>query len=106
MNLRRLSAAGIAAALASVTLSACNNFSSALPLMQSPSSLRSQPEVVAAMHKNIKYVFVIVQENHSFDNYFGTYPGAENLGTPLAKSQTNCFAAQRLGGERRRGIAR
>jgi phospholipase C len=38
------------------------------------------------MRKNIKYIFVIVQENHSFDNYFGTFPGAENLGTALAKS--------------------
>jgi phospholipase C len=86
MNVRRLSAAGLAAALASVTLSGCNNFSSALPSMQAPSSLRSQPQVVAAMHKDIKYVFVLVQENHSFDNYFGTYPGVENLGTALAKS--------------------
>ena len=31
-------------------------------------------------------MFVIFQENHSFDNYFGTYPGAENLSTPLAQA--------------------
>ena len=26
----------------------------------------------------IKHVFVIVQENHTFDNYFGYYPGVEH----------------------------
>jgi phospholipase C len=54
--------------------------------MQPPASLQSQPALVAALQKNIKYVFVIVQENHSFDNYFGTFPGTENLGTAMAKS--------------------
>ncbi len=29
---------------------------------------------------------VIYQENHSFDNYFGTYPGADNLASPEAQS--------------------
>src|SRR5579863_3278010 len=37
-----------------------------------------------AVRSRIKHVFVIFQENHSFDNYFGTYPGAENLASPLA----------------------
>ena len=27
----------------------------------------------------VKYVFVIFQENRSFDHYFGTYPGANGL---------------------------
>ena len=27
----------------------------------------------------IKHVFIIVQENHTFDNYFGYYPGANGL---------------------------
>ena len=31
----------------------------------------------------IRHVVVIVKENHSFDNYFGTFPGAE--GTPAVK---------------------
>ena len=30
----------------------------------------------------IKHVIIIMQENHSFDNYFGTYPGAD--GIPMA----------------------
>ncbi len=32
----------------------------------------------------IKHVFVIVQEGHSFDNYFGTYPGVVGLGAQTA----------------------
>jgi phospholipase C len=31
----------------------------------------------AAAH--LKHVFVIMQENHTFDNYFGTFPGADGL---------------------------
>ena len=27
----------------------------------------------------IKHVVIIMQENHSFDNYFGTYPGADGI---------------------------
>jgi phospholipase C len=32
----------------------------------------------AGIHK-IKHVIVIMQENRSFDNYFGTYPGADGI---------------------------
>lgn len=42
--------------------------------------------MIAALRQHVKHVFVIYQENHSFDNYFGTYPGAENLSTALARS--------------------
>jgi len=31
------------------------------------------------LRKHIKYVFVLFQENRSFDFYFGTYPGARGL---------------------------
>ena len=36
------------------------------------------------IHK-IKHVVVIMQENRSFDHYFGTYPGAEGLPTKDGK---------------------
>jgi phospholipase C len=39
-----------------------------------------------AIHSRIKHVFVIFQENHSFDNYFGTYPGADNLASSAAQT--------------------
>jgi phospholipase C len=40
----------------------------------------------AALRSRIKHVFVIYQENHSFDNYFGTFPGADNLATAEAQA--------------------
>jgi phospholipase C len=41
---------------------------------------------IGAVRARIRHVFVIYQENHSFDNYFGTYPGAENLAGAPAQS--------------------
>ena len=34
---------------------------------------------LALLQRHIKYVFVLFQENRSFDFYFGSYPGANNL---------------------------
>ena len=39
----------------------------------------SRDELIAALRKKVKYVFVIFNENHSFDNEFGTFPGANGL---------------------------
>jgi phospholipase C len=36
-------------------------------------------EKLDLLRKKIKYVFVLFQENRSFDFYFGTYPGANGL---------------------------
>src|ERR1700674_4358214 len=46
----------------------------------SPSASTPSPTPVAAsgIHK-IQHVVVIMQENRSFDSYFGTYPGADGL---------------------------
>jgi phospholipase C len=46
----------------------------------SPYASAKDPALVAAggIHK-LKHVVVIVQENRSFDEYFGTYPGADGL---------------------------
>jgi phospholipase C len=46
----------------------------------------ASPPLRMLLGERIKHVFIIVQENHSFDQYFGTYPGAENYGTALARS--------------------
>jgi phospholipase C len=35
--------------------------------------------MIAALRKRVKYVFVIYQENRSFDSYFGTFPGADGI---------------------------
>jgi phospholipase C len=52
----------------------------------------------------IKHFLVLMQENHTFDNYFGTYPGAEGFpeGTcipvdPFDKSNTECVEPFHIG---------
>jgi phospholipase C len=39
----------------------------------------STAEKLALLRKKVKYVFVLFQENRSFDFYFGTFPGAHGL---------------------------
>jgi len=39
----------------------------------------SRDRLVSLLRRHLKYVFVIYQENRSFDSYFGTFPGAEGL---------------------------
>ena len=44
------------------------------------------PDARAGAPSPIKHVIVVVKENHTFDNYFGTFPGAEG--------STSCLTAQ------------
>jgi phospholipase C len=39
----------------------------------------SHDQKLALLRKQVKYVFVLFQENRAFDHYFGTYPGAVGL---------------------------
>ena len=39
----------------------------------------SPEQMTKLLQKKIKYVFVLYQENRSFDSYFGTYPGADGI---------------------------
>lgn len=55
-----------------------------------PEPALSHDELVSLIQKNIKYVFVLYQENRSFDSYFGTYPGANGLFSQAA-AQTPGF---------------
>jgi len=82
-------------------LAACTSASTSTPT-SSPSSVpssvpspshsgevvRGGPDgtylVPAGIHK-IKHVIVVMQENRSFDSYFGTYPGAD--GIPMQAGQ-------------------
>ena len=52
----------------------------ALPADQRNTRSYSKPVAVdvAGIHK-IKHVVVVMQENRSFDSYFGTYPGADGI---------------------------
>ncbi len=45
---------------------------------QSQQSPQRQPAASAGIHK-IQHVVIIMQENRSFDSYFGTYPGADGI---------------------------
>jgi len=53
----------------------------------SPSLAASpQDRVLADLRARVKHVFVVYQENRSFDSYFGTFPGAENLASASAQA--------------------
>ena len=39
----------------------------------------SPQDKLSLMRQKVKYVFVLFQENRSFDHYFGTFPGANGL---------------------------
>ena len=72
-----------AAILLAGGLAACTGGAQVQGSPNSPASAASGNE--AGIHK-IKHVIIIMQENRSFDNYFGTYPGADGIpmknGTP------------------------
>ena len=48
-------------------------------LAAAPASAPNEAALIAALRKKVKHVFVIYQENRSFDSYFGTFPGADGL---------------------------
>ena len=56
----------------------------------------SSGAALTGIHK-IRHVVVIMQENRSFDDYFGTFPGAD--GIPMANGQpTVCVPDPQNGG--------
>ncbi len=60
----------------------------ALALHSGPAHAAAQTQTSQAVPQDIhkiKHVVVIMQENRSFDSYFGTYPGAD--GIPMANGQ-------------------
>ena len=68
-----------------MALAACSSSSS--PSTPAGGASTSDSSLSAAKDK-IKHVIVVMQENRSFDSYFGTYPGADGIpmqnGTPTA----------------------
>ena len=57
------------------------------PAQQLPAAPQIDPALLALVRSKIKHVFVIYQENRSYDSYFGSFPGSENLGTTFAQTQ-------------------
>jgi phospholipase C len=46
----------------------------------------------ASASSKIEHVVIIVKQNHSFDNYFGTFPGADGVSAgPISTGQTIIF---------------
>ena len=42
-------------------------------------ALAERAATIAALRKRVKYVFVLLQENRSFDSYFGTFPRVDGI---------------------------
>ena len=50
------------------------------PPAQSPTSVPPAPgQQLGLVSEKVKHIIVIMQENRSFDEYFGTYPGADGI---------------------------
>jgi phospholipase C len=67
-----------AAAIAAVVLAACTGSSGTPPAGGTPTPTAG-PDQLALARQKIKHVVVIMQENRSFDSYFGTFPGADGI---------------------------
>ncbi|MGH9523084.1 MAG: phospholipase C [Terriglobales bacterium] len=51
-----------------------------------PAPADARQQLIANLRAHIHHVFVIYQENRSFDSYFGSFPGVDNLATPEARA--------------------
>jgi len=47
---------------------------------------KARQALIDNLRAHVHHVFVIYQENRSFDSYFGTFPGADNLATAEARA--------------------
>ncbi len=99
--------AGLAALTTSMMLSGCGGAGISSSGITEGTSTGAQTDAVQVAERvpdphsldgllraKVKHVFVIVQENHTFDQYFGLFPGVngqtvENLGTATAQA-TDC----------------
>ena len=77
-SIRLLAVLSACVACSSVLLFGHTNARAATPAGAAPSQL-------ALLRQKIKYVFVIYQENRSFDSYFGTFPGADGFYSDLPR---------------------
>ena len=49
------------------------------PFLHAETEPPAPASLIAALRQHVRYVFVLFQENRSFDSYFGTFPGANGL---------------------------
>jgi phospholipase C len=50
-----------------------------LEVSESQEPKMSHKQLLSLLRQRVKYVFVLYQENRSFDSYFGTFPGVEGI---------------------------
>ena len=60
--------------------------SKAASLQSTQSGKAARQQLIANLRAHIHHVFVIYQENRSFDSYFGSFPGVDNLATAEARA--------------------
>jgi phospholipase C len=67
------------------------------PLVRAASAFGPPPGKLT----DIEHVIILIQENRSFDHYFGTYSGVEGLGSASAKAvyEQEGYAAEGFGGK-------
>src|SRR5207253_3919825 len=75
---RRLAALQLLLTAALLVAGALGSSGSAATRGESAVAKPRKPAPPRGIHK-IKHVIVIMQENRSFDSYFGTYPGADGI---------------------------
>jgi phospholipase C len=56
------------------------------PEQQAKRPVSARQQFIANLRAHVHHVFVIYQENRSFDSYFGSYPGTDNLATAEARA--------------------
>jgi len=64
--------------LAAAAFGGCSGGKPATPASSSEAGQSAPADATGGIHK-IKHVVVIMQENRSFDSYFGTFPGADGI---------------------------
>ena len=72
---------GIRSASRGIVLILVTTVAAAAQVNSGPSS--SLDELI---RQRVRYVFVIYQENRSFDHYFGTFPGANGIYAQAARA--------------------
>src|ERR1051326_8480365 len=72
MRIRKLPGIVLAIMLAAAMLAACGGSSS-------PTTKQTPTTTNETGINKIQHIIVIMQENRSFDSYFGTYPGADGI---------------------------
>jgi phospholipase C len=79
-KITKLMAAGMAILVMALVFSGCSSTSTSKPPVVAPSA---SPTATASTNpvglKKIQHFIFIMQENRSFDSYFGTFPGADGI---------------------------